>query len=278
MNLLAVALALGSAGLWGAGDFAGGVATKRSPVWTVVVSSQAVGLLLVLVLAVVSREVLPAVQVIAWGVAAGLAGAIGVTALYGALAAGEMGLVAPISGVGAAGIPILFGLLLGERPTTLQVTGMVGGLLAVGLASGVARGGRPTGIGLACIAAVGFGLLFILFRQAGATAVFWPLVAARGGSVGLLGFGCLTTGRPLVPSGDRAMSLVILAGSFDMIANGLYILSSQRGMLSLVVVLASLYPVVTAFLARLILTERLAIRQQMCAVLAIGSAILIAAG
>jgi drug/metabolite transporter (DMT)-like permease len=278
LNLLAVALALGAAGIWGAGDFTGGLTTKKLSVWAVVVGSQSAGLLLMLVLALVSDEPLPSLQTAGWAVAAGLAGAIGVAALYGALASGAMGLVAPISGVGAAGIPIVFGVLVGERPTALQVAGMIAGLLAIGLASGPSRTGPSRGVGLAVIAAVGFGTLFVLFKQAGATGVFWPLVAARVGSVSLFTAWCVATGRPFLPPPSRLAILVVLAGILDMGANGLYILSTRQGLLSLVAVLASLYPIATALLARVILDERLTIRQQFCAAMAIGGAVLIAAG
>jgi drug/metabolite transporter (DMT)-like permease len=104
------------------------------------------------------------------------------------------------------------------------------------------------------------------------------LVAARVGSVTVLSTWCLVTGRAVMPRSAGVGLLVGGAGVLDTSANGLYLLSSQRGLLSLVVVLASLYPVVTAMLARVILAERLARRQQFCAVLAVGGAILIAAG
>jgi drug/metabolite transporter (DMT)-like permease len=278
LNLAVVALALGAACAWGAGDFAGGLTTKKLPVWSVVIVSQFAGMLLMLILALATAETLPSIQAVGWAVAAGVSGAIGVAALYGALAAGEMGLVSPISGVGAAGIPIAFGVLLGERPTPLQIVGVVAGLAAVGFASGPSKTGPSRGVGLAVVAAVGFGLLFVLFKRAGAEGVFWPLVVARLGSVSLFVAWCLGTGRPVLVPPSRAVFLVVLAGILDMTANGLYILSTRQGLLSLVAVLSSLYPIVTAILARVILSERLAVRQQVCALLAIGGAVLIAAG
>jgi drug/metabolite transporter (DMT)-like permease len=278
LNLAVVALALGAACLWGAGDFAGGFTTKKLPVWSVVIGSQTAGMVMMLILALATAEPLPSIEAAGWAVAAGTAGAIGVAALYGALATGEMGLVAPISGVGAAGIPIAFGVLLGERPAPLQIVGMVAGLAAVGLASGPSRSGPSRGIGLAVVAAVGFGLLFVLFKQAGAAGVFWPLAVARLGSVSLFTIWCLGTGRPVLAPPSRVATLVVLAGILDMGANALYILSTRQGLLSLVAVLSSLYPIVTAILARLLLAERLAARQRICALLAIGGAVLIAAG
>src|SRR5947209_17790839 len=114
MSILGFALALASAGLWGAGDFAGGLATKRAPVWSVVVGSQSAGLLLILALALASRQPLPGLSGAVWGSAAGLAGGVGVAALYAALASGSMGLIAPLTGVGATAIPIVFGVIAGE--------------------------------------------------------------------------------------------------------------------------------------------------------------------
>jgi drug/metabolite transporter (DMT)-like permease len=278
VNPLAVVFALGCACLWGAGDFAGGLAAKRSPAWAVVVGSQTVGLLLVLILAFASAEPLPSIETLAWGVGAGLAGAAGVTALYAALASGDMGIVAPISGVGAAAIPIVFGLFVGERPTALQSIGIVAGLAAVTLASGAAKRGPSRSIGLALVAAAGFGALYIMFKQAGAGGVYWPLLAARVGSVVVLSTWCLATGRSVLPRSTRTAALVVAAGLLDVSANCLYVLSTQRGLLALVVVLASLYPVMTALLARIVLSERLARSQQVCAALAIGGALLIASG
>jgi drug/metabolite transporter (DMT)-like permease len=278
LNLFAVGLALGAAVIWGAGDFTGGLTTKKLPVWSVVIGSQSAGLLMMLVLAVATGEPLPSIQTAGWAVAAGLAGAIGVAALYGALASGQMGLVAPISGVGAASLPIAFGVLVGERPTILQVVGMVVGLLAVGLASSPTKSGPSRGIGLAIVAAIGFGALFIFFKRAGADGIFWPLAVARLGSVSLFTLWCVASRRPVLPPPSRAAVLVALAGILDMGANGLYILSTRQGLLSLVAVLASLYPISTALLARVILDERLALRQYLCALLAMGGAVLIAAG
>ncbi len=278
MSALSFALALGAAGLWGAGDFVGGLATKRVSVWSVVVGSQSAGLLLLLGLALISREPWPPLLGAAWGLGAGLVGGIGVAALYAGLASGNMGLIAPLTGVGAAAIPIVFGVLQGERPSTPQWLGIALAVLAVALASGAPGRGGARGLGLAGVAAVGFGLLFIFFQRAGTQGLFWPLVCARVGSIALFGLGRLSTGRSLVLPRGPVGGLVALAGLLDTSANGLYVAASQLGMLSLIVVLASLYPVFTVVLARLVLDERLSVSQKLSAALALGGVALISGG
>jgi drug/metabolite transporter (DMT)-like permease len=278
MRVLGLALALASAGLWGAGDFAGGIATRRVPVWSVVLGSQAAGLLVFLALALVSRAPTPGVAGVAWGGAAGLAGGIGVAALYRALASGQMGVIAPLTGVGATAIPIVYGLLEGERPSDPQWIGVALAVLAIALASS-ASGKRGTrGVGLALIAAAGFGTFFIFFQRAGAGGVLWPLVCARVASVSLYALGLFATRRPFVWPGGRLAGLVVLAGVLDTSANGLYLAASQLGMLSVVAVLASLYPVVTVILARLMIDERLSASQKLSAALALGGVALISVG
>lgn len=277
MESAAIFFGLGAAALWGAGDFAGGLASKRAPLLGVVVPSQLIGLALVVAFALISGEPMPSTTVLTWGALAGIAGGVGVASLYRALAVGRMGIVAPVSGVGAAGIPVLVGVAVGERPQVLQIVGVGCALAAVALVSRPERGKPDQGLALAGVAALGFGLFFVLLDRAGADATFWPLVAARLGSVSCLGFGGLALGRSLIPP-RAALGLVVVSGLLDMAANGLYVLGTQYGLLSLVAVLASLYPVGTVMLARLVIAERLVAIQQAGVLLAVAGAALIAAG
>src|SRR3954447_17978239 len=185
-NLTAVVFGLASALCWGAGDFSGGLATKRARVFGVLALGQAGGLLLLIVLALVWDEPLPSATDLAWGLAAGLAGAVGLAALYRALAIGQMGMVAPLSAVLTAALPALFGALTEGLPSTLKLFGFGLALVAIWLVAGTGgSGSMREGSGLAVLAGCGFGLFFIMVHRAGANAVFWPLTAARIGSLAL---------------------------------------------------------------------------------------------
>src|SRR5438128_12106569 len=130
-DLAAVVFGLASALSWGAGDFSGGLATKRAPVFGVLTISHTVGLLLLIALALVWREPLPPAADLGWGLVAGLAGAVGLASLYRALAVGQMGMVAPVSAVLTAALPALFGLLTEGMPGPLKLVGF--GLALLGI-------------------------------------------------------------------------------------------------------------------------------------------------
>src|SRR5215212_9526486 len=169
----AVIFGLASAVSWGAGDFSGGLATKRAPVFGVLAISHAAGLLLLIGLALVWSEPLPSAMDLGWGLAAGLAGVVGLAALYSALAVGQMGMVAPVSAVLTAALPALFGVLTEGLPGALKLAGFGLALLGIWLVAGTGRSVGPRdGLGLALLAGCGFGIFFILVHRAGANAVF----------------------------------------------------------------------------------------------------------
>jgi drug/metabolite transporter (DMT)-like permease len=253
----AVVFGLASALTWGAGDFNGGLAAKRVPVFMVMAIGHAAGLLLLLVLAVVWGERLPAATELGWGLAAGIAGAVGVAALYRALAVGQMGLVAPLSAVLTAALPALFGVLTQGVPGTSKLFGFGLALLAIWLVAGTGTaGGSRDGLGLAVLAGCGFGLFFILVHRAGETAVFWPLVAARVGSLGLV-LPLALTRRPFLGPDRRQLIPVLLSGTLDVAGNAFFVLAGQAGRLDVAAILASLYPATTVLLAALLLGERI---------------------
>src|SRR5215216_1821905 len=186
-DLAAVVFGLASALSWGAGDFSGGLAAKRAPVLGVLSIGHGVGLLLLIGLALVSGEPLPSATDLGWGLVAGVAGAVGLASLYRALAIGQMGLVAPLSAVLTAALPALFGALTEGIPSALKLVGFGLALVGIWLVAGTgASASARDGLGLAVLAGCGFGIFFILVHRAGANAVFWPLVAARLGSLGLV--------------------------------------------------------------------------------------------
>ena len=244
--------------MWGSGDFLGGFANRATSLLSVLLISQGVGLAGMLVVATLIGGT-PTGADLGYGALAGLAGLAGVAMLYRGLASGTMSLVAPITGVVAVVVPIVVGVGGGERPAVLQYAGIVVAVIAVALLSGggtrSARLGRGTLL-LALGAGLGFGLFYVGIARTSMSADLWPLVAARGASVAVLLTASAATRR--LPSFGAANPLVIVgAGVFDVSANALYLLAVHGGLLSIVAVLVSLYPVSTVLCSMVVLAERL---------------------
>ncbi|MEU6711793.1 DMT family transporter [Nonomuraea sp. NPDC046802] len=273
---MTVILATACAVVYGTADFFGGLATRRSQVFSVVVLSQLAGLALILAL----LPLLPGAvsgAALAWGLAAGLSGAVGMVLFYRALATGVMSVVAPTTAVTSAALPVLFGLASGERPEFWALVGVALALGSVLLVSQERSGG---GTSLASVltslaAGAGFGGFFILLSMAPHEAGLWPLVGARLCSVGTVALLALVTRRTLRP-GAGSLPIIVAAGVLDMAANVLYLLAQQGGLLSLVAVLVSLYPASTLLLARQVLGERLRAIQVTGVACALGAVALIA--
>lgn len=263
---MAYLLALGSALLYGAGDFTGGLASRRAGTLPVVFLSQLSGLLALVLLLPVLPHASPSRADLLWGACAGLTGGIGVALLYRALAIGIMAVVAPTTAVCAVTIPVLVSVLLGERPVPLAVAGITLGIASIVLVSRQqpaapalgepASRGRPSGIGTALASGIAIGFFFLSLAQTRSEAGMWPLLVSRSVSVSLFGILVVTRGQSLrIPA--RIMALAVVCGVIDMLANALYLLAAQQGPLSLVVTLSSLYPASTVLLARIVLNERL---------------------
>jgi drug/metabolite transporter (DMT)-like permease len=259
---VAVLLALCSAAVYGAGDFFGGLSSRRAPALLVVGASQLVGLVVAMVLALALGGSLTGADA-AWAAAGGLAGAVGLGIFYRALADGSMSVVAPVTAVCAAGVPVLAGLAGGDVVGAPALVGLVLALPAVGL---VAREpGKGSRIDLRTVAiALGagtlFGTFFVLLHKTSTTSGLWPVAVARLASslaVGVLVLGLATMRRAAPRLPRAAVPLVVAAGVADMSANVLYLLAVRRGQLSIVGLLSSLYPVSTVLLATLLLRERL---------------------
>lgn len=278
---MAVVLGLLVALCYGTGDFLGGVASKRQSAVTVVVASQASGLVFVAALLLLDRGGEPTAGDLALGAFSGGIGLLGVLLLYRGLAVGRMGVVAPITAVGAAVLPLVAGLLGGERPSATALLGVTGTLLAVVL---VART-RPDEhaasarreVALALAAGAAFGAVFIVLDATGEGSGFWPLLGARGTSVAVLGTVAMLRRLPVMPVAGSAW-VVVGAGLLDVGANAVYLLGVREGLLSLVSVLASLYPAATVLLARIVLGERLVRPQLVGLGLGLAGVALIAAG
>jgi drug/metabolite transporter (DMT)-like permease len=254
-ELAAVGFGLAASLSWGTSDFSGGMAAKRVHIFGVMTISYAVGLVLLIALAVARGEPVAAASDLLWAAGAGLAGAAGLTAQYRALAVGRMGIVAPVAAVLGATIPVIFSAFSEGVPGSLRVIGFGLAILGVALISRARTAGSGAdGLGLAVIAGLGFGLFFILIDQVSDDAVFWPLVAARGASFAVLLIVALSSGQTWLPS-RSGLRIVLLAGALDVGGNTFFLLAAQSGRLDVASVLSSLYPAVTVILARGILKE-----------------------
>jgi drug/metabolite transporter (DMT)-like permease len=213
----------------------------------------------------------------------GIAGVIALAAFYRGLAIGTMSIVAPISATGAA-VPVLVGLLTGDRPGAVVLAGIVLAVVGVVVAS---REDAPEGsveakvarrsVLLALVAALGFGTFFVGMDASASTDVWWALLAARTASNAVL-LAAVLIFRPALPSSPRTIGLIALVGLGDLAANATFAAATNEGLLSVVSVCASLYPVVTVLLARAFLGERVRRDQEMGILAAVAGVVLIASG
>jgi drug/metabolite transporter (DMT)-like permease len=258
--MVAVALSLAASWCWGVADFTGGLKTKHLPVPLVLLFVEGIGLVWVLAAIAASGEPLPSGRAVAASLVAGAAGVIALGSLYRALALGTMSVVAPISATGVV-LPVAVGVATGDALSMLVSAGLVITLAGVLLASreqhesaDAAAAGRLSLV-LALLAALGFGSYFVLSDVAADESILWLLALAR--LVVVPGLGALVLlARAPRPIASDALPLV-LAGTLDVAATGLYALAATKGAISIVSVVGSLYPITTVLLARVVLHERL---------------------
>ncbi len=242
---------------WGSGDFSGGLASRRDNATSVVFAAYAIGCVMLVVLALALREAFPAPLDMVWGGVAGVAGVIGLITFYSALTVGQMGIIAPVSAILTAAIPVIFSAYTQGLPSLLQIGGFVVALVAIVLVSRPEKAtGRPKGLGLALLAGCGFGCFFVLISRVSPSATFWPLAIARFTSVLVLLLLIRFRRQKMLPK-KRVTVLVILAGVLDAFGNLFFLLASHTGRLDVAAVLSSLYPAATVVLAALILRERM---------------------
>jgi drug/metabolite transporter (DMT)-like permease len=275
MTGLTYALAVLSSITYGAADFLGGLATKRSTMFSVVVFSQLAGLILVLFSLPFLPRSSPTAIDFAWGAASGLAGGIGVALLYRGLAIGVMSVVAPVTAVCAVIIPLVVGVALGERPAAPAMLGVLLAIVAIVLVSQTEEGNRTTtGVPIAIASGIAIGIFLVFLARTGPSAGLWPLIVARVVSMILFTMAGLLAREKLLPE-RQSMPIVIGGGALDMVANILYLLAVRQGLLSIVATLTSLYPASTIILARIVLHERLRFLQQAGVVFAAAAIVLI---
>lgn len=255
-----VVLSLCSALAYGLSDFVGGVAARRVSPWTIAFTSQLGGALVVLGIAVLDGGS-PAGSDYAWAVLAGLGNGIGTAFLYRGLSAGRMGVVAPVSGVGAALVPLAVGLATGERPAALAWFGIVAALPAIWLvarepaADEPATGGATSGLVDGLLAGLGFGVLFAALAQIPEESGLLPLALNQ--VVGAVVVAAVATGvrRPWTPREPAAL-VGLVCGALGASASSLFLVATQTGYLTVAAVITSLYPAFTVLLAAAVLRER----------------------
>ena len=278
-----VLLALSASLIWGFADFGAGVGARRLPVFVVGAITQGAGLVLAGIVVIAVGRAVPSSTQLAWAAFAGLVGVIGLSAFYRALAVGTMGVVGPITAT-ASVVPLAYGLARGERPSVLQAVGIGVGLALLGvIAASLERlpdgGGRRLGIGvgLALLAAFSFGGALIGLSRAASGGVAWATLTMRIVALPLMVAAAFAF-RPGAASWPRGWLLLVGVGIGDTGATMLYAIASTRGLLSIVAVLSSLYPIVIVTLARVLLKEKVAPPQLAGVAIALTGVALISAG
>src|SRR5580698_452341 len=305
--MLAIVLALASAIGYGGSDFAAGLASRRAGIIQVTLLASLANTVVVAVALPFAASHPPSATALAWGAGAGLGGTAGVLALYFGFRQAAFSVAGPLSAVGAAGFSVLAGLLLGERPTVLALTGIVlalpaivgvsasvgagggehpgGGVVAAPTASGAAPGGPagwvrrllPAGVSYGLAAGACFALLFIGLNQAGSSSGLWPVFLGQVAALLAVTCAAAFTGDLRLPE-ERGGWLAAAAGLTGGPGTILFFVATHRGLLAVAAVITSLYPAVTILLARVVLGERLTAIRLAGLTLAAASVALIAAG
>lgn len=279
--MIAAALALGAALIWGSIDFFAGLRSRAASATAVVAVSQSAGLLLAVVVVAATWAPVPSAKGLLWAAIAGVGGVVGIVGLYRGLAVGAMSIVAPITAAGTA-IPVAVGVASGERPSWTQGAGLVlafGGVVLASRENGEQPGGGKVaaGVGPALLGALGTGVFLVALDRASGGSVFWTVLVQRAALVALL---VLVVGaRPeRLSIGRRHVAPVAVIGVLDVCGIALFTEATRRGLLSVVSVIAGLYPVATVLLAHLVIGERVGKAQRFGVAGALAGVALITAG
>ena len=263
--MLPIIYGMASAATWGAADFIGGLASKKTSPYRVLFLAEIAGLIPFTALALFTREPIPAPTDLLWGAFSSLVGLTGLTFLYRALADGQMTIAAPVSALFAGLIPVIFGLFTLGAPSFATMIGFGLAFIAVWLISQTditdwrfaLRGLRSfANLWLPLLSGLFFGLYFIVIHKATLHAFFWPLVAARLAGLISLGLYASVTRQPAMP--PRAVwGFCLINGVIDIAGNAFYILAAQTGRIDVAAVLSALYPASTVVLAWIFLKEKI---------------------
>ena len=275
-------LALAAAMLYGSADFLGGTAARRARPLAVLAITTPAGAVITVVAAAVAGAAglggsgLPGPAGLAWGAAAGAAGTAGLLMFYTGFSMAPMSVVAPISALASALLPLGVAIAQGERPGPLVIAGGAICLVAVVLVSLERKSEERTaaarlrGLGYGLASGIMFGLFFLFFRSAGASGVLWPVAVARLAGTAIVFAACLAAWvRPAWRgSAPGALPLALASGTVDASANICYVLATRTGLFGIAVVITALYPGMTVLLARFVLGERMRWPQRIGLVLA----------
>ena len=259
--MLSILFGLLSALTWGAGDFAGGIVSRRAGIYRAAFYGELTGILYLVIMLAIVREALPAWPVWALSASAGAIGAVGLLLLFKSLVDGQMSVAAPVSALMTAILPVIASTLTEGLPGLTKYFGFALALAAIWLISKGEGHQKELHLHLAdlrlpLLAGVCFGIYFILMHQGSRSVIIWPMVAARSaGSVVL--FFCAAASHQLHWPDRQAARLVLLNAAGDIAGNTFYILAGQTGRLDVAAVLGSLYPGTTVLLAGMLLHERL---------------------
>ena len=279
-----IVLAFACAVVYGVADYCGGRATRSAPSVAISLLGQVTSLAFALVVVLAVGTPFPVWREIGWGAMAGVASSMALAAFYHAMSHGSMTVVAPITAVTSAVLPVGFGLVRGDRPAVIAYVGMALALVAIALVSGAVgvrhiETQRST-IVFAIIGGIGFAWIFIALGETTSASGIWPLVSARVVSVTLTG-AIVLVGTFVVVTHTRVRGrgtvwrLAALAGLLDLSANFLYLLAVRRGLLSIVVVVVALYPVSTVVLAFRLDRERVSRSQAVGMAMALSALVLV---
>ena len=274
--MLSIIYGIASAAAWGAADFIGGLASKRTSPYRILFLGELSGLIPFIVLAIVTGESIPSLGDMLWAALASLLGLGGLIFLYRALADGQMTIAAPVSALFAALIPVLFSFFTAGLPSITTLFGFALAFIAVWLISQTDSANLRFSSGdlrLPLISGLFFGLYFVVIYKATLNAFFWPLVSARGAGFLAIGLFALFTRQPAMPPREL-WGYGIVNGIIDIGGNGFYILAARTGRLDVAAVLGALYPASTVLLAWIFLKEKISQVQTLGILLAFAAIIL----
>lgn len=280
--MLGVGLALAASLAWGVGDFISGSRSRLMSVLSVLVWSQAVGFVWIGLVALAAREPVPEARYILFSALGAVAGTVGLACFLRGMSVGKISLVAPIAAM-AAVVPVVVGVATGDRPSPLQVGGMAIALVGAVLASREREpegGGGPrlaAGVLLGAASAFAWGWFFLAIDVASDGGAVWASLVNRTTSLVIL-LAAAALMRPRLAEARPHLPLLAVAGTLDVSANLLFAAASTKGLVSVVSVTGSLYPVITVLLARTVLKEHVERAQGLGIAAALAGVILIAAG
>lgn len=262
---MSIVLALAAASAYGLSDFLGGLLSRRVSAWLIAVLAQTAGAV-ALVAAATAGGGSPTAEDLLWGAASGVGSGLGTLFLYRGLGGGQMSVVAPLSAVGAAVLPVLVGVGTGERPAVLAWVGIACALPAIWLVSSAggaeaARVARSRSVRDGLLAGAGFGVLFVAIGQVSAGAGLWPLSLGQVVAAVVLAAGAVLAGASVRAAPRRLVAAAVAVGLCAAVASLFYQLAVRGELVSVTAVLTSLYPALTVLLAAMVLHERVSRRQ-----------------